>query len=81
MINSRKTIAIFGCSYTSRYRLSLSQAFNQAAEEFGVNLIYINFLGNIGNKNGVSLVVEGFDFDLLEQIIYDQFSVSHKNNP
>ena len=70
MINSRKTIAIFGCSYTSRYRLSLSQAFNQAAEEFGVNLIYINFLGNIGNKN---IQYGIYEFDLLDYIDLSQF--------
>lgn len=70
MINSRKTIAIFGCSYTSRYRLSLGAAFNTAAEELGVNLVYINFLGNIGNKN---IQYGLYEFDLLDYIDLSQF--------
>lgn len=50
MINSLKTIAVFGCQFTSRYRQNLCRAFNTAAEEFGVNLVYFNSLGNIGEK-------------------------------
>ena len=70
MINSRKTIAVFGCCYTSRYRVSLSQALNQAAEELGVNLVYINFLGNIGNIN---IQYGIYEFDLLDYIDLSQF--------
>ncbi|MBR5372951.1 MAG: GGDEF domain-containing protein [Oscillospiraceae bacterium] len=70
MINSRKTIAVFGCCFTSRYRVSLSHALNTAAEEQGVNLVYINFLGNIGNIN----VQYGlYEFDLLDHIDLSQF--------
>lgn len=70
MINLRKTIAIFGCCYTSRYRVSLSHAFNTAAKELGVNLVYINFLGNIGNKN---IQYGLYEFDLLDYIDLSQF--------
>lgn len=70
MINSRKTIAIFGCCFTSRYRVSLSNAFNRAAEELGVNLVYVNFLGNIGNKNTQYGI---YEFDLLDYIDLQQF--------
>lgn len=70
MMNPRKTIAIFGCCYTSRYRVTLSQAFNTAAEELGVNLVYINFLGNIGNKN---IQYGLYECDLLDYIDLSQF--------
>lgn len=70
MTTPRKTIAIFGCCFTSRYRISLSHAFNVAAEELGVNLVYINFLGTIGNIN----VQYGlYEFDLLDYIDLSQF--------
>ena len=51
MTEKLKTIAIFGCSFSSIFRQSLCPAFNTAAEEFNVNLVYIHSLGKIGNKN------------------------------
>ena len=51
MINSLKTIAVFGSTFTSRYRRGLCAAFSKAAEELGVNLVYLHSLGKIGNKN------------------------------
>ena len=35
MINSLKTIAVFGCTFTSRYRRGLSSSFCKAAEKLG----------------------------------------------
>ena len=51
MINSLKTVALFGCTLTSRYRQGLCASFNAVAEEMGINMVYFNFLGKIGNKN------------------------------
>ena len=65
-----KTIAIFGCSYSSLYRQSLPTAFNKAAEELNVNLVYINSLGKIGGKNAQ---YGDYEFDLIEFIDLDQF--------
>lgn len=64
------TIAIFGCSFTSRYRQSLTTALNNAAEELNVNLVYINSLGKIGNKNAQ---YGDYEFDLINFIDLDQF--------
>ena len=70
MINSLKTIAFFGCSLTGRYRRTLSEAFNTAAEELGVNMVYFNFLGKIGNKNAMYGI---FEADLIDYIDLTQF--------
>ncbi|WP_024859580.1 diguanylate cyclase domain-containing protein [Ruminococcus flavefaciens] len=65
-----KTIAIFGCSYSSIYRQNMPTAFNEAAEELNVNLVYINSLGKIGGKNAQ---YGDYEFDLIEFIDLDQF--------
>lgn len=70
MINSLKTFAVFGCGFTSRYRLDFCKSFNTAAEELGVNLVYINSLGKIGNKNAQ---YGDYEFDLIEYIDLDAF--------
>ena len=70
MTEKLKTIAIFGCSFSSIFRQSLCPAFNTAAEEFNVNLVYIHSLGKIGNKNAQ---YGDYEFDLIEYIDLDQF--------
>ena len=70
MINSLKTIAFFSCSLTSRYRKGLALAFNMAAKEFGVNIVYFNSLGKIGNKNAQ---YGDYEFDFLDYINLDAF--------
>ena len=65
-----KTIAIFGCSYSSLYRQSMPTAFNEAAEQLNVNLVFINSLGKIGGKNAQ---YGDYEFDLIEFIDLDQF--------
>lgn len=70
MTEKLKTIAIFGCSYSSLYRQSLPAAFNEAAQELNVNLVFINSLGKIGGKNAQ---YGDYEFDLIEFIDLDQF--------
>lgn len=70
MINSLKTIAVFGCSFTSRYRQNLCYNFNTAAEKFGVNLVYFNSLGKIGNKDAQ---YGDCEFDLIGSVELDDF--------
>ena len=70
MINSLKTIGVFGCQFTSRYRMNMPKFFNDAAQELGVNLVYINFLGKIGDKNAE---YGEYELDLIEYIDLDQF--------
>ena len=70
MINSLKTIAVFGCSFTSRYRQNLCKSFNTAAEELGVNLVYFNCLGKIGNKDAQ---YGDLEIDLIEAVGLDGF--------
>ncbi len=70
MINSLKTIGIFGCQFTSRYRMNMPEYFNNAAKEIGINLVYINFLGKIGDKNAE---YGEYELDLIEYIDIDQF--------
>lgn len=70
MINSLKTIAMFGCAFTSRYRQKLCFSFNKVAEELGVNMVYFNALGKIGNKNAQ---YGDYEFDLIDYIDLDQF--------
>ena len=70
MINSLKTIAVFGCAFTSRYRQNLCKAFNTAAKKLGVNLVYFNFLGKIGNKDAQYGECE---FDFIEAVDLDGF--------
>lgn len=70
MINSLKTIAVFGCGFTSRYRSDFCSSFNTVAEELGVNLVYVNSLGKIGNKNAQ---YGDYEFDLIDYIDLDAF--------
>lgn len=70
MINSLKTVAVFGCSFTSRYRQHLCRNFNTAAEELGINLVYFNSLGKIGNKDAQ---YGDCEFDLIEMVGLDDF--------
>ena len=65
MINSLKTIAVFGCQLTSRYRQGLCAALNEAAEMYGVNLVYFNALGNIGEKYAQ---YGKYEFDIIKYI-------------
>ena len=65
-----KTIAFFGCSFTSRYRQNLCKSFNTVAEELKFNIVYINSLGKIGNKNAQ---YGDYEFDLIDLIDLDQF--------
>ena len=65
-----KTIAFFGCSFTSRYRQDLCRSFNIAAEELKINIVYINSLGKIGNKNAQ---YGDYEFDLIDMIDLRQF--------
>lgn len=60
-----KTIALFGCSYSSLYRQSLPTAFNKAAEELNVNLVYINSLGKIGGKTLSTVTMSLISLNLL----------------
>ncbi|MCR5122128.1 MAG: GGDEF domain-containing protein [Ruminococcus sp.] len=53
MINSLKTIAMFGCTFTSRYRRGLTAAFSRAADMLGVNIVYFNSLGKIGDRDPI----------------------------
>lgn len=70
MINSLKTVAVFGCTFTGIYRQDLCRLFNTAAEELGVNLVYFNSLGKIGNKNAQ---YGDYEYDLIESIGLEQF--------
>lgn len=76
MINSLRTIAFFGCSLTSRYRQGLCQRFNRAAKKRGMNIVYFNSLGRIGEKNTeygeCELdIIDHIDLDEFDGIIYD----------
>lgn len=76
MINSLRTIAFFGCSLTSRYRQGLCQRFNRAAKKRGMNIVYFNSLGRIGEKNTefgeCELdIIDYIDLDEFDGIIYD----------
>ena len=76
MINSLKTIAFFGCSLTSRYRQGLCRCFNNAAKKRGMNIVYFNSLGKIGEKNTEFSeceldIVDHADLDGFDGIIYD----------
>ncbi|MBP5579589.1 MAG: GGDEF domain-containing protein [Ruminococcus sp.] len=70
MINSLKTIAFFGCSLTSRFRQGLCQCFNRAAKKRGMNIVYFNSLGRIGEKNTEFGECE---LDILDYIDLDEF--------
>ena len=70
MINSLKTIAVFGCTFTSRYRKGLTAAFSKAADELGVNLVFLNSLGKIGNKNPI---YGDHEADIIEYIDFSNF--------
>ncbi len=61
----RKRFAIFGCGYTSRYRHSFCRAFNTAADELGVDLVYFNSMGMIGEINAQ---YGDYEFDLIEDV-------------
>ena len=65
-----KTIAFFGCSFTSRYRQNLCRSFNNVAQELNINIIYINSLGKIGDKNAL---YGDYEFDLIDLIDLSQF--------
>lgn len=66
MINSLKTIAVFGSNFSGIYRYSLTKAFDKAAAEIGMNLVYINFIGRAGSY-------ADHEFDLLDHIVLDRF--------
>ena len=70
MINSLKTIGVFGCQFSSRYRMSLPKVFNDAAQELRVNLVFVNFLGKIGDRNAE---YGEYELDLIKYIDLDQF--------
>lgn len=70
MINSLKNIAVFSCTLTSRYRNTLCNALNTAAEKAGVNVVYFNFLGKIGNKNAE---YGDYEYNILDYIDFDKF--------
>ena len=76
MINSLKTVAFFGCRLTSRYRKSLVEAFNDAAEEAGINLVYFYSIGEIGDANlryaqNELQLIDFIDLDQFDGIIFD----------
>ena len=76
MINSLKTFAFFSCTLTSRYRKGLCRLFNTVAAELGVNIVYFNSLGKIGNKyalygNYESSFLDYVDVDMYDGIIFD----------
>lgn len=70
MINSRKNIAMFGTGFSSRYRTGLCKAFITVAEELGVNIVFFNSLGKIGNKNAQ---YGDYEFDLIDYIDLSPF--------
>lgn len=70
LINSLKNIAVFGCSFTSRYRQNFCKSFITVAEELGVNIVFFNSLGKIGNVNAQ---YGDYEFDLLETLELDSF--------
>lgn len=83
MINSHKSIIYFGSRLTSRYKLDLITAFNDAAEELGVNMVYFHSAGVPGYSNEQYSASErelmGFiDAEQFDGIIYDgeSFAVS-----
>lgn len=69
-MRKRKLIGFFGSMLTSRYRRNLSRAFNIAAEELNVDIIYFNTYGRIGSSNGIS---EDYEMGLIDYIDLDQF--------
>ena len=77
MINSLKTIAFFGCSLTSRYRRTLVEAFNLAAQDFGVNMVYFHSIGHVvGDRNNnyaknEPTLLEMIDINQFDGIIFD----------
>lgn len=87
MINSLKTFAFFSCTLTSRYRKGLCRLFNTVATELGVNIVYFNSLGKIGNKyalygNYESSFLDYVDVDVYDGIIFDGegYTVSNMRN-
>ena len=70
MINSLKTIAFFGCSLTSRYREGLCRSFNNSAKKRGMNIVYFNSLGKIGENN---TEFGDCELDLIDYIDLEQF--------
>lgn len=66
MINSLKTIAVFGCSLTSRYREDLCKSFITVAKELGVNIVFFNSLGKVGKYGD-------YEFELLNDLNLDSF--------
>ncbi|MCR5122818.1 MAG: GGDEF domain-containing protein [Ruminococcus sp.] len=70
MCRKRKKIAIFGCSFTSRYRKDLCRTFNIAAEEMNVDLYYFNSRGKIGYKNRL---YNNFEYEILDYIDLSAF--------
>ncbi len=76
MINSLKTIAFFGYSLTSRFRQGLCRCFNSEAKKRGMNIVYFNSLGRIGEKNTEFAeceldIIDYIDLDEFDGIIYD----------
>ncbi len=70
MCKKRKKIAIFGCTFTSRYRKDLCRTFNIAAEEMNVDLYYFNSRGKIGYKKPL---YNTFEYDFLDYIDLSAF--------
>ncbi len=69
MVN-RKRIAFFGSNMTGRYRKNLSRAFNIAAEEIDVDIVYFNTYGQIGSGNALAV---DYESGLLDYIDLEQF--------
>ncbi len=70
MSERRKKFAIFGSSFTSRYKRGMCRAFNYVAEELDVDLVYFNTYGKIRD---ITSVAEDNESGLLEFIDLDQF--------
>lgn len=70
MSSKRKRIAVFGCSFTSRYRSNLCRCFNIAAEELDLDMHYFNSLGKIGYKNPL---YGDSEFDMYEYVDLSQY--------
>ena len=76
MINSLKTIAVFGVNFTGNYRYPLAVAFDKAAHEIGVNLVYMNFIGRVGTYGNATFSPERYgdhELDFLDAIDLDRF--------
>lgn len=69
-MDQRKTIAVFGSGLTGRYKRHLCRALNIAAEEFDVDLVYINSYGKL---RSITSVAEDQESQFLDFIDLDQF--------